>query len=97
MVNANALATIDHLPEGATEYPEDLGYPAYRSDMRSEGRDSDLLLVYDFFGFGVEIEPRGMTGTREEKLSFAADIFRTITVYPGAATDPSAWGDPIAS
>jgi hypothetical protein len=37
-----------------------------------------------------------MAGTREQRLSFAADIFRTITVYPGAATDPSVWGNPIA-
>jgi hypothetical protein len=37
-----------------------------------------------------------VAGSRDEKLRFAADIFRTVTVYPGAATDPSAWGDPIA-
>lgn len=96
-VNVDALATIDMLPAGATEYPEDLGYPAYRSDLRNEGRDSDILLVYDFFRFGMEIEPTGLSGTRDEKLRFAADIFRTITIYPGAATDPSVWGDPVAS
>jgi hypothetical protein len=95
-VNANAFATVNDLPEGATEYSEHLGYPAYRADQRTEGRDSDMLLVYDFFGFGLEIEPRLMAATTEERLRFAADIFRTITVYPDAATELSAWGDPIA-
>jgi hypothetical protein len=95
-VNASQLQTIDQLPAGATPYPENLGFPAYRSDLRSEGRDSDLLLVYDWFGFGVEIEPRGMTGTRDEKLSYAADTFRSMTVYSGADKDMSVWGNPIA-
>jgi hypothetical protein len=95
-VNANALATIAGLPEGASAYAEDLGYPAYRSDFRNEGRDSDVLLVYDFFGFGMEIEPRGMPGPTDARLRYAADIFRTITVYSGAAANTSAWSDPIA-
>jgi hypothetical protein len=96
-VDANAFATVNDLPDGATPYTEeDLGYPAYHSDQRqAEGRDSDILLVYDVFGFGMEIEPRLMPGTAEERLAYAADIFRTITVYPDAATELSAWGDAI--
>jgi len=97
-VGARTFAAVDDLPAYATPYPEDLGYPAYQSDYRNEGRaDSEVLLVFDVFGFGFEIEPRGMTGPREETFDAAADIFRSITVYPGAADELSAWGDPIAS
>ncbi len=97
-VGARTFAAVDDLPDHATPYPEDLGYPAYQSDYRDEGRaDSEVLLVFDVFGFGFDIEPRGMTGPREETFDAAADIFRSITVYPGAADDVSAWGDPIAS
>jgi hypothetical protein len=95
-VNASPFMTVDQLPAGATPYSEDLGYPAYRSDLRSEGRNSDLLLVYGFFGLGVEIEPRGLTGTQAEKLSYAADTFRSMTVYQGAANDMAVWGNPVA-
>jgi hypothetical protein len=58
----------------------------------------DKLLVFDFFGFGLTITPVDMPGTatKEERLSLAADIFRTITVYPDAADSHEAWGDPIA-
>jgi hypothetical protein len=96
-VNANAFARVEDLPAHATEYSEDLGHPAYRYDLRDEGRDSDVLQVFDVFGFGVEIEPRGLPGTSEETLAIAADIFRTVTIYPGAAENLSAWGNPVAS
>jgi hypothetical protein len=33
--------------------------------------------------------------TAAEKASLAADVFRTITIYPGAAASEAAWGDPI--
>jgi hypothetical protein len=97
-VNASAYTTFDDLPSDATEYPEDLGYPAYQALLPYEGQDIDELLVYDVFGFGFQLQPAEVPGTstRAERLGMAADVFRTITVYPDAATDYSAWGDPIA-
>jgi hypothetical protein len=47
-------------------------------------------------GYGVEIEPRNPPGTGDARLRYAADLFRTLTFYPDAATDPAAWGDPVA-
>jgi hypothetical protein len=74
-----------------TEYPEDLGYPAYLD--ASEG----ILSVYEVFGFAVNVWPFAMPNadTDAEKASLAAGIFRTITIYPGAADSEAAWGDPI--
>jgi hypothetical protein len=31
-----------------------------------------------------------------EKLSVAADVFRSVTAHPGTADDESLWGDPVA-
>ncbi|HEX5995786.1 MAG TPA: hypothetical protein VFY84_11650, partial [Jiangellales bacterium] len=59
-------------------------------------RGVDTLLVYEFFGLSVEIQPSDRAApTQAARLGGAADAFRTITVYPGAATDQSAWGAPI--
>ena len=97
MVDASTFTTLDDRPDNATEYSEDLGYPAYQAVVNDGIRAVDALLVYDYFGFGLQIMPAELPGasTRDEKLSRAAEIFRTITVYPGAAGDLSAWGDPI--
>jgi hypothetical protein len=86
---------VDDLSAGATEYPEDLGYPAYQGVVREGGRDIDALFVFDFFGLGLAISPADVPGASTEKLRFAADVFRSVTADPGAATDQSAWGDPI--
>lgn len=97
-VNATPFARLDERPATATEYPEDLGHPAYQAVLTPGGQAADGLLVYDFFGFGMQIGPVAMPGTstEPERLSLAADIFRTITVYPGAADHDAAWGNPIA-
>lgn len=52
--------------------------------------------AYDMRGFDVGVEPAGVPGSREQRLAYAADILAAISVYPGAADDPSAWGDPLA-
>jgi len=91
-------ATVDDRPRSATPYPEDLGYPAYY-ETKPAARYPDLvvLTVYEFSRFAVAIAPVNLPGasSTDEKLKRAADIFRTIRAYPNAATDPSAWGDPI--
>jgi hypothetical protein len=89
-VYASYFAAVDDLPPSATPYP-DLGYPAYQWDLSEEGRDWDMLVVYDFHGLSVEIEPRVIPGTTTETMDYAADIFRTITAY-----DADNWGNPIA-
>ena len=93
----SAHLTLSDKPDNATEFPEDLGYPAFQAAIKDGLGSIDALLVYGFSGFGLQIMPMDQPGasTKEEKLSRAADIFRTITVYPGAATDPSAWGEPL--
>jgi hypothetical protein len=98
-VDATAFAAVDDLPDTASAYSEDLGYPAYQDVSQEAGREVDKLLVFDFFGFGLTITPVDMPGTatKEERLSLAADIFRTITAYPDAAGSHEAWGDPIAA
>lgn len=95
-VNASAFRTVNDRPADATEYPEDLGYRAYQAVINEGGPAIDTLLVYDFFGLGLQIMPAELPGasTRDEKLSRAAEIFRTITVSPGAANDRSAWARP---
>jgi len=97
-VEASPFSTRDKRPATATEYPEDLGYPAYQAVLTPGSQVADVLLVYDFFGFGMQIGPVNMPGasTGAERLSLAADLFRTITVYPGAADREEAWGSPIA-
>lgn len=94
-VNAYASVTADDLPVGTTGYRDVFGYRAYQTNQRAEGRDSYSLWVMDVSGFAVEIEPRFMTGPPAQRLDYAADIFGTLTIYPDAATDPTAWGDPI--
>ena len=54
------------------------------------------MRVDDVLGFDVEIVPAGVPGSQAQRLAYAADIFETINVSPGAADDPSAWGDPLA-
>jgi hypothetical protein len=97
-IDASPYASLDDRPSDATEYPEDLGYPAYQAVLPYGDRDIDELLVYDVSGFGFQLQPAEVPGTstQAERLSVAADVFRAITVYPDAATDYSAWGDPIA-
>ena len=97
VVEASAHSTLNDRPDNATEYPEDLGYPAFQAVVDEALGGVDALLVYEFFGFGLQIMAGDLPGasTKQEKLSRAADIFRTITVYPGGATDPAAWGDPV--
>lgn len=73
-------------------YPADLGYPAYRTNQ-PDGADATVLWVPDVDGVGIEIEARHIRPTQQ--LEYAAEVFRTLRVYPGAATDPSAWGEPI--
>jgi hypothetical protein len=96
-VDVSAFRTVDGRPADATEYPEDLGYPAYQAVINEGGPDIDALLVYEFSGLGLQIMPAELpsASTRDEKLTRAAEIFRTITAYPGAASDQSAWGAPI--
>jgi hypothetical protein len=96
-VTANAFAQADDRPDNATEYPEDLGHPAYQTTDTVGTQEVDILLVYDFFGFGLDIKSVEMPGatTTADRLRQAADIFRSITVYPNAATDQSAWGEPL--
>ncbi len=55
--------------------------------------------MYEVFGFAVNVWPLAMPNahTDAEKASLAADIFRTITIYPRAADSETAWGDPIVS
>jgi hypothetical protein len=92
-------ATADDRPEEAIPYPQDLGYPAYY-EANPGGRYPDLLVltVYEYSGFAVAIAPADLPGasSTDEKLTRAADIFRTIRAYPNAATDAAAWGAPIA-
>jgi hypothetical protein len=95
-IGANSFAKLEDLPDGATEYTEDLGYPAYRAVTQAGDQQTEALMVFDFFGFGISISPVEVPGTATEKLRAAADVFRTVTVYPGAATDLAAWGDPLA-
>jgi hypothetical protein len=78
---------------GLTEFPEDLDHPAYFD--AAEGR---VLHVYGVSGFAVSVFPSGMpnTDTVAEKVSLVGAIFRSITIYPGAAGSEAAWGDPIA-
>ena len=96
-VGASSLAKLEDRPGNATEYSENLGFPAFQAVHDYGTQEVDALLVYEFFGFGMDLMPVDIPGasTKAERLSRAADVFRTITVYPGAATDASAWGDPI--
>jgi hypothetical protein len=99
IVSAGLLnSTADDRPETAIPYTEDLGYPAYY-EINPAGRYPGLvvLTVYEYFGFAVTIAPVDLPGasSTDEKLRRAADVFRTITAYPNAATDPTAWGAPI--
>jgi hypothetical protein len=88
-------ATAGDWLKGAIPYPEDLGYPAYY-EINPGGRFPDLLVltVYEYSGFAVAIALPGASST-DEKLTRAADVFRTITAYRHAVTDPDAWGPPI--
>jgi hypothetical protein len=76
--------------DALTQYSEDLGYPAYVDDQGA-------LTLYDVSGLAINILPSDLPGatTPEERAGLAADIFPTITVYPGAAESDSNWGDPI--
>lgn len=100
-------SATDGRPRDAIPYPEDLGYPAYyqiapdiypsHDQTNPDNRRPDLvgLLVYEFFGLGLGIAVTEEASSTEDKLRRAADIFRTISAYPDAATDPTAWGPPI--
>jgi hypothetical protein len=94
-VSANFFANANDRPTDASEYPEDLGHPAYQTVIDESGVPVNALLIYDYSGLGAQIETAGVPGTAAEKLSAAADLFRSMTVYPGAAEDVSAWGPPV--
>lgn len=90
-MSVNAYIDYDIITNG-NAYPADIGYPAYRTNQ-PDGTDAPVLWVPDVDGVGIEIEARHIRPT--QRVDYAADVFRTIRVYPGAATDQSTWGEPI--
>ena len=97
LVSALTFTSVDDRPADTTEYPEDLGYPAYQTTDPSDEREIDLLLIYDVAGFSFQVSASEVPGasTRDERLGLTAAVFRTITVYPDAAAGVASWGEPL--
>lgn len=97
-IDATTFTSPDDLPKDATEYPEDLGYPAYQAVLAFEDRGLDVLLVYDVSGFGFQLQPVELSG----RIDSGREAGRGGRRLPDdhhlrdAAEDEAAWGDPIA-